>query len=216
MEKIVEINVITLGAAGVGKTSILNRIKDGSFQEFYQVTLQTGSFTIKRKYEAKNLIISLNFRDTAGQEKFQSLIPIQYIRNSAVALLVFADIETLNDLINRWYKFYIKNINIHNSKFILVGNKSDIFGDKKDLIEQSGVEFAEKINAQFITCSAKSKDNMDNLERIIVTEAKRFINELEVKSNYDIERDTKLIKRNNINLKDKKNKNKTEKKDCNC
>ena len=117
MEKIVEINVITLGAAGVGKTSILNRIKDGSFQEQYQVTLQTESFTIKRKYEAKNLIISLNFRDTAGEEKFQS-IPIQYIRNSPVALLVFADIETLNDLINRWYEFYIKNINIHNSKFI--------------------------------------------------------------------------------------------------
>ena len=214
MEKIVEINVITLGAAGVGKTSILNRIKDGSFQEFYPVTIQTGSFTIKRKYEAKNLFISLNFRDTAGQEKFQSLIPIQYIRNSAVALLVFADIETLNDLINRWYKFYIKNINIYNSKFILVGNKSDIFGDKKDLIEQSGVEFAEKINAQFITCSAKSKDNMDNLERIIVTEAKRFINELEVKSNYDIERDTKLIKRKNVELKD--GRNETGKKDCNC
>ncbi len=211
-EKIVEINVITLGAEGVGKTSIINRIKDGSFSESYKVTLVTGSFIIKRKYEAKNLIISLNFRDTMGQEKFQSLIPLQYIRNSAVVLLVFDSIKTLDDLTNRWYKFYKKNVNIDNSKFILVGNKSDIFGDKKKLINDCGIAFAEKINAQFITCSAKSADNMDNLERIIVTEAKKFINELEIKLNYDIENNTRLIKKNSFNLKNKK----TGKKDCNC
>ena len=212
MEKIVEINVITLGAEGVGKTSIINRIKDGSFSESYKVTLVTGSFIIKRKYETKNLIISLNFRDTMGQERYQSLIPLQYIRNSAVVLLVFDSIETLDDLTNRWYKFYKKNVNIDNSKFILVGNKSDIFGDKRELIIKSGEAFAEKINAQFITCSAKSADNMDNLERIIVTEAKKFINELEIKLNYDIENNTRLIKKNNFNLKNKK----TGKKDCNC
>ena len=98
MEKIIEINVITLGASGVGKTSIINRIKNGSFREAYEVTLITESFTIKRKYETKNLIISLNFRDTMGQERYQSLIPLQYIRNSAVVLLVFDSIETLEDL----------------------------------------------------------------------------------------------------------------------
>ena len=187
MEKIIEINVITLGASGVGKTSIINRIKNGNFREAYEVTLITESFTIKRKYETKNLIISLNFRDTMGQERYQSLIPLQYIRNSAVVLLVFDSIETLEELMNRWYKFYKKNVNVNNSRFILVGNKSDIFGDKRELIIKSGEAFAEKINAHFITCSAKSADNMDNLERFIVTEAKRFIDELEIKLNYDIE-----------------------------
>ena len=214
MEKIVEINVINLGAAGVGKTSILNRIKDGSFQEFYPVTIQTGSFTIKRKYETKNLIISLNFRDTMGQERYQSLIPLQYIRNSAVVLLVFDSIETLEELMNRWYKFYKKNVNVNNSRFILVGNKSDIFGDKRELIIKSGEAFAEKINAHFITCAAKSADNMDNLERFIVTEAKRFIDELEIKLNYDIENNKQLNNNNNFNLRNKKNK--TGKGDCKC
>ena len=133
MEKIIEINVITLGASGVGKTSIINRIKNGNFREAYEVTLITESFTIKRKYETKNLIISLNFRDTMGQERYQSLIPLQYIRNSAVVLLVFDSIETLEELMNRWYKFYKKNVNVNNSRFILVGNKSDIFGDKREL-----------------------------------------------------------------------------------
>ena len=103
-----------------------------------------------------------------GQEKYQSLIPLQYIRYSAVVLLVFDSIETLDDLTNRWYKFYKRIVNIDNSKFILVGNKNDIFGYKTELIIDYGEAFAEKINAQFIKCSAKSSDNMDNLERIIV------------------------------------------------
>jgi len=214
MEKIIEINVITLGASGVGKTSIINRIKNGNFREAYEVTLITESFTIKRKYETKNLIISLNFRDTMGQERYQSLIPLQYIRNSAVVLLVFDSIETLEELMNRWYKFYKKNVNVNNSRFILVGNKSDIFGDKRELIIKSGEAFAEKINAHFITCSAKSADNMDNLERFIVTEAKRFIDELEIKLNYDIENNKQLNNNNNFNLRNKKNK--TGKGDCNC
>ena len=214
MEKIIEINVITLGASGVGKTSIINRIKNGNFREAYEVTLITESFTIKRKYETKNLIISLNFRDTMGQERYQSLIPLQYIRNSAVVLLVFDSIETLEELMNRWYKFYKKNVNVNNSRFILVGNKSDIFGDKRELIIKSGEAFAEKINAHFITCSAKSADNMDNLERFIVTEAKRFIDELEIKLNYDIENNKQLNNNNNFNLKNKKNK--TDKGDCKC
>ena len=214
MEKIIEINVITLGASGVGKTSIINRIKNGSFREAYEVTLITESFTIKRKYETKNLIISLNFRDTMGQERYQSLIPLQYIRNSAVVLLVFDSIQTLEELMNRWYKFYKNNVNVNNSRFILVGNKSDIFGDKRELIIKSGEAFAEKINAHFITCSAKSADNMDNLERFIVTEAKRFIDELEIKLNYDIENNKRLYDNNNFNLKNKKNK--TGKGDCKC
>ena len=149
-----------------------------------------------------------------GQERYQSLIPLQYIRNSAVVLLVFDSIQTLEELMNRWYKFYKNNVNVNNSRFILVGNKSDIFGDKRELIIKSGEAFAEKINAHFITCSAKSADNMDNLERFIVTEAKRFIDELEIKLNYDIENNKRLYDNNNFNLKNKKNK--TGKGDCKC
>ena len=177
MEKI--LNIITLSDAGVGKTSIINRIKDGTFKDCYRATLALDYFTITRNYENKNLIMSLNFHDTAGLEEFQGIIPMQIIRNAHIVLLVFCDINSLNDITKRWYKFYKKNANIENSRFILVGNKSDIFGDDEDEIIKQGQKFAEEIDAHFITCSAKSEDNMDNLERFIINEAKRFIDENE-------------------------------------
>ena len=120
-------------------------------------------------------MIHLLFQDTAGQERYQKYLPTSFIRNSHIVLLIFCNIETLNSLKERWFKFYKDNSNLDISKFILVGNKSDIFGEEKEEIIRQGQEFADEIDAHFITCSAKSKDNMDTLEQIIVTEAKGLI-----------------------------------------
>ena len=121
--------------------------------------------------------MNLNYHDTAGQEKIINSLPMRYIRNAHIVLLVFCDIESLNIIKDRWYKFYKKNANIENSRFILIGNKSDIFGDKREEIIKQGEKFAEEIDALFMTCSAKSDDNLDNVQRYIEAEAKRFIDE---------------------------------------
>ena len=174
MEKKVKISVITLGDKGVGKTSIIKRIHDDSFQEIMLSTIGIDDFFIERNYTKRNIKIALCFKDTAGQELYKK-IPLQYIRKSDIVLLVFSTIETLNTIRERWYNFYKENANLEISKFILVGNKSDIFGDEREEIERQGQEFSEEINAHFITCSAKSKDNIDTLEQIIIDEAKRMI-----------------------------------------
>ena len=124
-------------------------------------------------------------------------MPETYIRDSHVVLLVFSDLDTLDVLKKRWYNFYKKNANVENSRFIVVGNKSDEFGDNRDEILKQGQQFADELDAHFITCSAKCEDNMDNLERYITTEAKRFIDENE-----------KIMNENNKNIKLKNNNNK--------
>ena len=196
MEREVKISVITLGDSGVGKTSIIKRIYDGTFQDVMFSTFGIGDFFVRRKYSKKNIQIVLCFKDTAGQESYQEM-PVQYIRKSHIVLFVFCDIETLNTLRERWYNFYKEKANIENSRFILVGNKSDLFGNEKKEIERQGQEFADEINAHFITCSAKSKDNIDTLEQIIIDEAKNFI---EIAENYINERDNaQLNNQNNQN-----------------
>ena len=172
-----ELKAITLGDSGVGKTSILNIIKgrDNNISN----NDKNGNFVIKRKYEKKNMMISLNLMDSNCNQNNEKSIPIQYIRDSHIVLLIFCNIETLNSLKDRWYTFYKENSNIENSRFILIANKSDTFGENRDEIIKQGNKFAEEIDAHLITCSAKSEDNMDNLDRYITTEAKRFIDESE-------------------------------------
>ena len=173
-----DINIITLGEMGVGKTSIIKRIREEAFdEEEFTTEFIFSFFNIKKPYTRRNLIMNLNYHDTAGQEKIINSLPKRYIRNSHIVLLVFSDIRTLNVIKDRWYKHYKENANILNSRFILIGNKSDIFGDERDEIIKQGNQFAEEINAHFMTCSAKSDDNMDNIQRYIETEAKRFIDD---------------------------------------
>ena len=59
----------------------------------------------------------------------------------------------------------------------MIGNKSDTYGniDKREEIIKQGEIFADEINANFITCSAKNNDNLDIIEKYIETEAKRLI-----------------------------------------
>ena len=209
MEKQVKISVITLGDKGVGKTSIIKRIHDDSFQELMFSTHGMSDFFIERNYTKKNIKIALCFKDTAGQELYKEL-PLQYIRNSHIVLLVFSNIKTLDEIKNRWLNLYKKHSNIGNSIFIIVGNKSDIFGDQRDEIIKQGKQFAEKLDAHFITCSAKNKDNMDNLENYIVTEAKRFIKEEEKMQKYSND------KNNNKEIIIDKQSVKNKKSNCKC
>ena len=104
------INVITLGASGVGKTSIIKRIKDGTFR-WIQCNNWCRIFQYRKGLRKKNMKYLLNFYDTNGMESMQSLIPVQYIRDSHVVLLVFSNIETLDDLKNRWVNYYKENTN---------------------------------------------------------------------------------------------------------
>ena len=109
-----------------------------------------------REYKNKNIKIKFTFIDTAGQERFINSLPMQYIRDSHIVLLVFSNLKDLDILKNRWYKFYKENANNKQSKFIVVANKSDIFGNERRTIRNLGKQLAEDINNSFfITCFSK-------------------------------------------------------------
>ena len=180
MEKIKVINVLFLsGDSGVGRSAIINRIKHETFPKEYKSTIHDVTITKAYNYERRKLKFHLKLIEFSSEELKYKSIPIKYISDSHIIVLVFSNIETLNKLKNRWFNYYKEHLNIDNSRFILVGNKSDLFGNNRDEILNKGQEFAEEIDAHFITCSAKSADNMDNLERFIFTEAIRSIDENE-------------------------------------
>ena len=178
MENKKDLNVIILGDNRVGKSSILQIIKQGESIENNNSSINKNNFIIKKKYERKRIEILLHFKDVENQ------ITPQYIRDSHIVLLVFCDIKSLDYLRNSLHIYYKNNSNIFNPRFILVGNKCDTFGNDKDEIMKKGQEFAEEINAQFLTCSTTSLDNKDNIERYITTEAKNYIDEEEKNKNY--------------------------------
>ena len=80
--------IVFIGDQSTGKTSVLHKFKYGTFQDNYNATI--GIDFISQKIHVDDRVITLNLWDTAGQEKFKSLIP-GYIKDSH-AIIVLYDI----------------------------------------------------------------------------------------------------------------------------
>uniref|UniRef100_A0A803NHT5 Uncharacterized protein n=1 Tax=Cannabis sativa TaxID=3483 RepID=A0A803NHT5_CANSA len=110
------------------------------------------------------LIRYLN-RDTAGQERFRSLIP-SYIRDSSVAVIVY-DVASRQSFLNtaKWVE-EVRTERGSDVIIVLVGNKTDLVEKRQVSIEEGEAKSSE-LNVMFIETSAKAGFNIKALFRKI-------------------------------------------------
>jgi hypothetical protein len=77
--------VCICGQQGVGKTALLHRRISGSFGADYRPTIASGFGPVVESVGDRP--VTLNIWDTAGQEKYQSMMPL-YLRNCECVILV--------------------------------------------------------------------------------------------------------------------------------
>jgi small GTP-binding protein len=131
--------------------------------------------------------ITLSIWDTAGEERYKSLIPT-YFANSQIALLVFdiTNQETFNKLF-RYHKLLLSRAN-ENIIIYFVGNKSDL-EEQREIDIQDVEIYKEQINAYaYAETFALSGIGVDELFTLIVDHpdlemSKTIINELVKKEN---------------------------------
>lgn len=165
--------VILVGASNAGKTCIANRIANDVFCDDSNSTIGCVQFNVDIKHEDNKIKFTL--WDTAGQEKYRSLIP-SYTRDTKIVLLVF-DLSHSDPLqqIEEWYKYLIQKLDC-DPYIILIGNKSDlgVSMDKKKLSDfcnhlindiDSNSKITHKI--EYMEVSAKTKDSISSLLDLI-------------------------------------------------
>ena len=130
--------LIFLGDQGTGKSSILNRFVDDKFDPNYQATI--GLDFQSKNVKIDNQDIHLLLYDTAGQEKFRSLIPM-YTRDANIIILVY-DITRKESFthIPDWVKD-LTNVKLDEVIFGLVGNKIDL-EDQRQVTKEEGEKYA--------------------------------------------------------------------------
>ena len=119
------LKVVTLGDAGVGKSSLIFRYIDDVFQTGYVSTIGVD-FKIK-KVNVGNRVVKMQIWDTAGQERFRS-IAVPYLRGAHGCVGVFdvTEPKTLEAL-KAWLREYRQiNLNAPSDTLIIVGNKADL------------------------------------------------------------------------------------------
>lgn len=154
------LTLLLLGDSNVGKSSILDRYVDGVFD--YNC-IQTIGLEYKSKREDE---CTLKVWSVCGGERYVS-ISRSFYNTSSVILLVF-DITRKTTFDN--LEMYLKDIvsfsnNNPNTKFILVGTKSDL-SEKKQVSEDDIRQFmkdSSKSIVNYYEISSKTGQNIDKL-----------------------------------------------------
>ena len=149
--------LILIGDVAVGKTSIINSILGQKFNDEYEPSIGVDFFSKTIKYKGKS--IKLQIWDSAGQEKFKSLIP-NYIRGASLFILVYdiTNKSSFNNL-NSWIEFIN---NYESTNIIICGNKIDL-KDKREVSYEEGEKFSEEKKMDFFEISAKEETNLLNM-----------------------------------------------------
>jgi Ras-related protein Rab-5C len=151
--------VVFVGPSSSGKTSIISRYAKRSFHS-QQPTIGTAFYA--RDISTARGSVSLNIWDTAGMERYKSLVP-RYSRGASAAVAVF-DVTDLNSYeAAREILDEACQPGIHLETFF-VGNKIDL-PCAVDL--QDAKEFAEHKNSYFMETSAMTGENIDELFGLI-------------------------------------------------
>ncbi len=118
--------VILVGNSGVGKTSILKYMNNGTHVDPRNtVNVPTiGIDFLTKNFKRHDHTVKLQIWDTSGQERFKCITK-SYFRGSATCLLVFSLADRLTFLaIEQWHQLYLDNGGT--GKIILVGSKHDL------------------------------------------------------------------------------------------
>ena len=155
--------VVLLGESGVGKTSIISRFSNGSFEN--NILSTNGASYICRNLtfpEYQNRILKFEIWDTAGQEQYRALNKLFYT-DASICILVYdiTNINSFNALKDYWHQ-QLKDFGPKNIILGLVANKSDLYNEEQ-IPEEIARKFAKEINAFFSYTSASKFTGIDEL-----------------------------------------------------
>jgi len=151
------IKILIVGDTCTGKSCILTRYVNESFIESQLATIGVD-FSIKT-IELENKTIKLQIWDTAGQEKFRTIVTSYYRGSNAVILTYSITSKESFDNIIDWNNDCSKYAPNNICK-ILVATKTDL--EKNRIVtKKEGHELAKQLGVEFVEISSKANANVD-------------------------------------------------------
>jgi len=164
--KPVQVKLVLLGEAAVGKSSLVLRYVNNEFQENREPTI--GAAFLTQKCRAGDRVIKFEIWDTAGQERFHSLAPMYY-RNAQAAVVVY-DVTKVPSLdkAKSWVKELQRQGN-PNIVIALAGNKADLVDEEvgdpalRQVPMEEAAAYASEAGLLFFETSAKTSDSVQEV-----------------------------------------------------
>eukprot|EP00126_Sphaerothecum_destruens_P005311 Sdes_comp18691_c0_seq3m8979 len=167
----VVVKVGMVGDSQIGKTSLMVKYVEGSFDEDYIQTL--GVNFMEKTISIRNTEITFSIWDLGGQREFINMLPL--VCNDSVAILFMFDLSrrsTLNS-VKEWYR-QARGFN-KTAISLLVGTKYDLFAnlalEEQEETTRQARKFAKAMKAPLIFCSTSHSINVQKIFKIVLSKA---------------------------------------------
>ena len=187
--------LILIGNSCVGKSSIIQRYIQKTFNDEYTCTIGVDFFM--KTLDINDNLIKLQLWDTAGTEKFKS-ITTGYYRGANAAFIVFDLTSRISfDSVSDWIQNYYNYSNPNSEKnVVLIGNKSDL-KENREISDEEINKFAINNNIKYFETSAK---NGNNIEECFYYIAEKLMKDMKEKGE-DSNDNNNIIKSDNLKNK---------------
>mmetsp|Transcript_31162 Transcript_31162/g.51645 ORF Transcript_31162/g.51645 Transcript_31162/m.51645 type:complete len:253 (-) Transcript_31162:321-1079(-) len=162
------VKVALLGDSQVGKTSLMGRYVEGSFEE---TELQTqGVNFMEKTISIREHPVTFSIWDIGGHKDYESMLPL--VCNDAAAILLMFDLtrtETLDSL-RHWHR-KARERNKCAMPMVVGGHYDQLIEmpwDQQQHIALKARQFAEAIHAPLVFCAPSVPINVTNLFKIIL------------------------------------------------
>lgn len=187
------VRIVLCGESGVGKTNLLLRYIKNTFDASSKPTIGIDFLCKEIKLEGKT--ISVQYFDTAGQEKFRS-ISNTYFKNSQGVILVYDITDRAKfEKLGQWIHDAQSNAGEH-IDFLLIGNKTDL-DKERQITSQEGELLAKTHGMLFMEVSALS--NADEcVNKAFDLLVNQIVQRMLLKSSIAEEEEIALLKAENL------------------
>jgi len=127
----VELKVVMVGSVSVGKTSIVTRYVRDMFKPGASPTI--GAAYVWKAEKIQNTAVKLSIWDTAGQEQYNSLVPVYFREASAVLLVVDASRVATFDAVRTTWLPKVRENSPDSVVIYLFLNKTDVPQDEREV-----------------------------------------------------------------------------------
>lgn len=162
--------IVVMGAAGVGKTCIINQFLFKQFVSGYKATVEE---MYTEDYIINGLDITLDFLDTSGSYEFPAMRKLSISTADAVILVYAVDDEASFDEVKRLRLQVIEQRRDNMAPIVIVGNKTDV-ADTGRQVRREMAESTANIDwgNGYVEASAKDNVNVSGIFRELLHQAK--------------------------------------------
>ncbi|MCJ1260218.1 GTP-binding protein [Lobaria immixta] len=162
-----------VGSRSVGKSSLTVRFVERHFVDSYYPTIE-NTFSKVIKYRGQDFATEIV--DTAGQDEYSILNSKHFIGIHGYMLVYSVASKQSFDMIRILRDKILNHLGADWVPLIIVGNKSDLKNEQRQVVAEEGKRLAEEFKCAFTEASARLNENVSKAFELMIMEVEKSQN----------------------------------------